>query len=108
MAFASGIHEMLCQSHTGTIRVFPAIPASWENVSFEKLRAVGAFLVSARLENGKVSQITVKSEKGGTLRLMKPTDEAYKEIGGKILNEADGIWIIEMKSGETLKLIPMI
>ena len=46
-AFASGIHEMLLQSHTGIVRIFPAIPASWEDVSFSTLRTEGAFLVSA-------------------------------------------------------------
>ena len=40
-AFAAGIHEMLLQSHTGVIRVFPAVPESWKNVSFNNLRAMG-------------------------------------------------------------------
>lgn len=77
-AFAAGIHEMLLQSHTGTIKVFPAIPAAWNNVSFDELRAVGAFLVSAKKENGKVVEFTVYSEKGGHLAVESPID-------GKIL-----------------------
>lgn len=105
MAFASGIHEMLMQSHTGTIRLFPAIPASWKNVSFENLRAVGAFLVSAKMKDGKVSQIIVESEKGGMLRLAKPAEGHYRETGGNILNETDGIWMVEMKPGETIKIV---
>jgi len=105
MAFASGIHEMLMQSHTGIIRLFPAIPASWDNVSFERLRAVGAFLVSAKIENRTLSQITVESEKGGMLRLLKPNGGAYTETGGKLLNESNGIWMIEMKPGESITLI---
>ena len=105
MGFASGIHEMLIQSHTGIIRIFPAIPASWDNVSFEKLRAVGAFLVSARKENGKVTQIIVMSEKGGKMRLAKPSEDIYMESGGKILNETNGIWTVEMKPGEVLNLV---
>ncbi|MCL2117750.1 MAG: glycoside hydrolase family 95 protein [Planctomycetaceae bacterium] len=105
MAFASGIHEMLIQSHTGTIRVFPAVPASWDNVSFEKLRAVGAFLVSARMENRNVSLLTVESEKGGTLRLMKPSSGHYVEASGKTLNETDGVWTVEMEPGEVLMLV---
>ena len=105
MAFASGIHEMLMQSHTGTIHLFPAIPASWKNVSFEKLRAVGAFLVSARMENGKPTHITIKSEKGGTLRLAKPAEGNFRETGGKIMTETNGIWTVEMKNGEILELV---
>lgn len=104
MAFASGIHEMLMQGHTGTIRLFPAIPASWKNVSFENLRASGAFLVSARMTDGKVSHITIESEKGGLLRLAKPADGKYKGSGGKTLRDAQGILTAEMKPGEVLKL----
>ena len=104
MAFASGIHEMLIQSHTGIIRLFPAIPASWKEVSFDNLRTVGAFLVSAQMENGKVSHITVKSEKGGTLRLAKPSGDHYKVTGGKILNETNGIWTVEMAPGEVITI----
>ncbi len=105
MAFASGIHEMLMQSHTGTIYLFPAIPASWKNVSFDKLRAVGAFLVSAQIENEKISQIVVESEKGGILRLKKPADGKYRETGGRNLHETGSIWEIEMKPGESICLV---
>ncbi|MCM0718751.1 glycoside hydrolase family 95 protein [Parabacteroides sp. W1-Q-101] len=72
MAFAAGVQEMLLQSHTGTIRVFPAIPNSWKDVSFDKLRAMGAFLVSADRVGGKLSCLKIVSEKGGILRLDNP------------------------------------
>ena len=38
-ACASGIQEMLLQSQNDIIRVFPAVPASWKNISFHNLRA---------------------------------------------------------------------
>lgn len=71
-AFASGIQEMLLQSHTGIIRVFPAIPESWKDVSFENLRAMGAFLISAKKENGKLTHVRIRSEKGGVLKIHLP------------------------------------
>ena len=71
-ACAAAIQEMLLQSHTGVIKVFPALPTSWKEVSFRNLRAVGAFLVSASYSNGKVVSITVTSEKGGRMRLDNP------------------------------------
>ena len=87
-AFASGIQEMLLQSHTGIVRIFPAIPVSWNDVSFHNLRTYGAFLISAQKKNGKISQVTVFSEKGGVLRMDYPfgnypftvegTDKAYE------------------------------
>ena len=77
-AFAAGIQEMLLQSHTGTIRVFPAIPSSWKDVSFKDLRAIGAFLVTAQMKDGKVVKLKVYSEKGGLLKIISP-------INGKLL-----------------------
>ena len=81
-AFAAGIQEMLLQSHTGVISVFPAIPASWKNVSFEKLRARGAFLVSARLQDGHVKEISVLSERGGRFRLRSPFEGGRFSVEG--------------------------
>ncbi len=68
-AFASGIQEMLLQSHAGIIRLFPAIPSSWKNASFNKLRAQGAFLVSAQKSDGRAKEVRILSEKGGRLRI---------------------------------------
>ncbi|MQY78292.1 MAG: hypothetical protein GH151_03735 [Bacteroidetes bacterium] len=81
-AFAAGIQEMLLQSHTGIIYIFPAIPKSWEDVSFEKLRAEGAFLVSAKKTNGKLDEVIIMSEAGGTLKLANPFGEDFFEIAG--------------------------
>lgn len=71
-AFAAGIQEMLIQSHTGVIRLFPAIPAGWKNISFTTLRTEGAFLVSAKIENGEIGSVKILSEKGGVLKIMNP------------------------------------
>lgn len=71
-AFASGIQEMLMQSHTGIIRIFPAVPASWQDISFQDLRAMGAFLVSAEQKGGKVQQISIYPKQGGTCRIALP------------------------------------
>lgn len=73
-AYASGLQEMLLQSQTGVIEVFPAIPSDWKDISFNHLRARGAFLVSAELKDGKVVSLNVYSEKGGTLRIVSPLD----------------------------------
>ena len=68
-AFASGIQEMLLQSHRGMIEVFPAIPAEWKDVSFEKLRAEGAVLASATMKDGLITRISLIAEKGGNVYL---------------------------------------
>ena len=82
-AFASGIQEMLLQSHTGIIHVFPAIPQEWNDVSFGNLRAMGAFLVSAERRAGRVVKLKVRSEKGGVLRIASPVNGQVLEYSTK-------------------------
>ncbi|MCF6286267.1 MAG: hypothetical protein L3K26_13920, partial [Candidatus Hydrogenedentes bacterium] len=68
-AYASGLQEMLLQSHTGVIEVFPAIPDSWKDVAFSTLRAEGAFLVSAERDASGEQQVRIVAEKAGTCRV---------------------------------------
>ena len=102
-AFAAGIQEMLLQSHTGVIRIFPAIPKEWKDVSFESLRAMGAFLVSARMEGGEINRVRIYSEKGGMLKIARPgtlkPNKNYTLSGTDILN-------IDTQAGEWIELNP--
>lgn len=105
-AFASGIQEMLLQSHTGIVRVFPAIPADWSDVSFDNLRAMGAFLVSAEKRDGKIVKLRVYPEQGGTLRIAFPAGDSKISITG---NEGDvteeaGIYTIETRKGQWIDI----
>jgi len=65
----AGVVEMLLQSHEGYIDVLPALPKAWNTGSFDGLIARGNFVVSARWQDGKVSEITVLSRRGGECRL---------------------------------------
>lgn len=71
-AAAAGVQEMLLQSHGGKIRVFPAIPQPWKDVSFTTLRTEGAFLVSAKRSSGATREVELVGEKGGPCRLISP------------------------------------
>lgn len=85
-AFASALQEMLMQSHTGVIRIFPAIPSDWSDVSFNSLRAMGGVLVSATRKDGRVAGVQILSEHGGPVTL---------EADGKTLtiDAPAGCWI---------------
>lgn len=102
-AFASAIQEMLIQSHSGVVHVFPAIPESWETLSFDQLRAEGAFLISAKKEKGLMKSIQIHSEKGGFIKLKNPfinqsfTCDTPYVIKGDIL-------IILTKEGQEINL----
>jgi alpha-L-fucosidase 2 len=71
-AYTAALNEMLLQSWGGRIRVFPAIPDEWRDVSFRDLRAEGAFLVSAERRRGVATRLSILSEKGGTVRVVWP------------------------------------
>jgi hypothetical protein len=67
------VDSMFMQSVSGTIRIFG--DADWptaRNASFTRLRAKGAFLVSAAISGGTVSPVTLTSTAGGTVRLKNP------------------------------------
>ncbi|OGD12358.1 MAG: hypothetical protein A2W20_00010 [Candidatus Aminicenantes bacterium RBG_16_66_30] len=106
-AFAAGIQEMLLQSHTGVVRVFPAVPAAWKDISFDSLRTYGAFLVSAKKKAGKVTEVRVRSEIGGKLRLENPFPGGTYETSGGALGSVritDGVIEAELRPGESLLL----
>lgn len=73
-AAAQAVHEMLMQSWGGLVRLFPAVPDSWRDISFDRQRAEGGFAVSARRVGGKVTSVRVESSQTGTLRLQDPFD----------------------------------
>ena len=102
-AFASGIQEMLIQSHSGIIHVFPAIPKSWSALSFSTLRAEGAFLVSAKKENGKTTNVYIIAEKGGVLKLKNPFNISKIKINSEYTIK-DGIIIINTTIGQEINI----
>ena len=89
-AFASGLQEMLLQSYAGFIEVMPAVPAEWKDVSFDQLRAEGAYLVSARKAGGQVREIKIRAEQGGRAKLKLP----FKA------------WSVPSQKGATAKELP--
>lgn len=71
-AIPSTVNEMLLQSYEGVLRLFPV----WDRnryASFRGLRANGAFIVDASLNNGVITA-TVTSECDQLLRLEYPGD----------------------------------
>lgn len=104
-AFAAGVQDMLIQSHTGVVRIFPAIPADWKDVRFQHLRTQGAFLVSAEKQEGLPVSVTVKSEKGGVFKLHNPFGNHDFNVDGADFALDSGIIKINMEAGQAVKLI---
>ncbi|MBT4411958.1 MAG: hypothetical protein HOC82_19135, partial [Bacteroidetes bacterium] len=89
-AFASGIQEMLLQSHTDVIRIFPAIPKDWSDISFSSFRTEGGYLVSAELANGELSEVLIKATVDGLLKISLGSSDKFIEK--------------EMSKGDEIKL----
>ncbi|MFI1356517.1 glycosyl hydrolase family 95 catalytic domain-containing protein [Streptomyces sp. NPDC020898] len=64
LSAAQSLHDMVCQSWGGTIRVFPALPAAWADLTVHNFRTQGAFLLSAVREGGVTRWVRLVSEAG--------------------------------------------
>ncbi|MGW0584361.1 glycosyl hydrolase family 95 catalytic domain-containing protein, partial [Streptomyces sp. NPDC002920] len=69
LSASQSLHDMFCQSWGGVIRVFPAVPDAWADVTLHDFRTQGAFLVSAVREAGKTRFIRIRSLAGEPLKL---------------------------------------
>ncbi|MFB6962512.1 glycoside hydrolase family 95-like protein [Streptomyces sp. NPDC056309] len=64
LSAAQSLHDMVCQSWGGVIRVFPALPAAWRELTVHDFRTQGAFLLSAVREAGATRWVRLVSEAG--------------------------------------------
>ena len=53
MVFAHDIQQMLMYSSGNTVRIFPALPSDWTNVSFDGMICANGVVVSATLDGNK-------------------------------------------------------
>lgn len=109
---ATAIMEILIQSWSGCIRVFPSIPEFWKDAYFHKLRAEGAFLVTSRLKNRMVEYVIVESEAGRNCEVVNPFREnevslidlktgVEKVLTGRVLKfetEKKGVYLLKPSS----------
>ncbi len=73
------ISEMLLQSHTGVLRLFPAAPLTG-HFAFHSLRARGAMLVSSEFREGVVPYVLIQSLSGGPCRLANPFGDTVVRV----------------------------
>ncbi|MER7172357.1 glycosyl hydrolase family 95 catalytic domain-containing protein [Streptomyces mesophilus] len=64
LSAAQSVHDMVCQSWGEVIRVFPALPAAWRDLTVHDFRTQGAFLLSAVREDGATRWVRLRSEAG--------------------------------------------
>jgi len=102
------INDLLLQSHGGVMRFFPVWDATALGAaSFTTLRAYGAFLVSASVdEDGLVSPVALSSEVGGDVVFESPWagGAAPKVVDGSgaavpVVAVSAGVWSFATDAG---------
>jgi hypothetical protein len=100
------ILDMMIQSWDAVIRVFPAMPTKWKEANFYQLATEGAFLISAKRENGQTSFIHIKSLAGEHCKIQSDLYGHAKLIGPKstVMVEKNGLIEFDLKKGEEVIL----
>lgn len=102
-AAAQAVHEMLLQSWGGRVRVFPAVPAEWADVSIANLRAEGGFSVSAERLGRRTRWVVVRASVDQLLRLKNPF-EGRNFVSSRPVEQSGDEIRCKLLAGETLEL----
>ncbi|GAB6010675.1 glycosyl hydrolase family 95 catalytic domain-containing protein [Viscerimonas tarda] len=104
---ARALLDMAFQSWGGKIRVFPAIPTTWNDFAFDNLRAEGAFDVSAVRKDRLTQFVRIYSHAGepcvlecrfaGDIRQKGKRIHAIKKL-------SNNVYEIDLKAGEEIIL----
>jgi alpha-L-fucosidase 2 len=113
MLAAAAVHEMLLQSWSSTpgqrdtevIRIFPATPWRWHEVSFDDLRAEGGHKVSARRENNATTWLRVVAGREGPVRIRDNFGGRAPRWNRAGVTRAGENLVISLKSGESIEAV---
>jgi alpha-L-fucosidase 2 len=111
LAGAAALQEVLLQSWSmepwGTdIRVFPAVPASWPDVTIHRLLAEGALEVSAARRGGQTRFVQIKILAGAPCRVWTGLAEPVVASGARPFTAKTeaGLTVVDLRQGETVLL----
>ncbi|QUL56476.1 hypothetical protein KDC22_08265 [Paenibacillus tritici] len=105
-ALPAVINECLLQSYNGVLRFFPNWPEQ-QSAEFQRLRAVGGFLVSAAFQAGEVQWMEVFSEAGAPLSFYIPWEQGAECTGssGEVQVHTGPQGKMQTASGETIRIL---
>ena len=92
LSAATSMQELFLQDRGGTLRVFPAMPATWRDAAFDRLRADGAFLVSGVRRDGRTAWVRIESLAGQSCTVVVPgwSTAVVRGHGGPVASVTSG------------------
>src|SRR5437773_3675524 len=111
LSAATSIQDLFLQDWVGTLRVFPAMPAAWTEAAFDRLRADGAFLVSAVRHDGRTAWVRIESLAGQPCRLVvadwdTAVVRAHAGAAPRLTKRTSGDFVIDLRKGASVVLAP--
>ena len=109
MGAAAAVMEMLVHTRQEVVHVFPAVPETWAEASFEGLRTEGAFLVTAERAFGHTMLVRILSERGALLKLANPfapEDASRIHADGQSERLTGDVLELPTEPGEVIELRP--
>ena len=111
LSAATSIQDLFLQDWGGALRVFPAVPAAWTDAAFDRLRADGAFLVSAVRHEGRTAWVRIESLAGQPCRLVVPDWDwavvrAHSGPAPRVTKGPPGDYVLELRTGASVVLAP--
>lgn len=103
---AKSLQDMLLQSWGDRIRIFPAVPAEWKEVTFHDLRSEGAFLISAARQGGHTRWVRIKSLAGAPCKV-RPSFEGSFSVSSPALKMREvepGLFELGLAKGQEVIL----
>lgn len=97
----TAIHAMLLRVEDGVVQLFPGVPPSWREVSFENLRLPGGHWISARRTAGVTSEVTIYASSKTELAVADPFPGALAFWNGGLANK-DGVLRATLERGQKL------
>ncbi|WP_099223795.1 discoidin domain-containing protein [Listeria costaricensis] len=96
---------MVANSQNGIVKLFPVWPEN-TNGEFKRIRAKGAFLISAQMKDNTVANVTITSEKGEKMKLVNPwgeSDVTVRDQNNQVIKTSQGKTANSLQKGTDKK-----
>ncbi|WP_028611523.1 glycoside hydrolase family 95-like protein [Paenibacillus harenae] len=94
----AGIAEMLPQSHSGEIRLLPALPAAWPTAFVSGLRARGGFEVDMAWKDGHIAEAELRAARDALCSIRVSSAIRVTRADGSVLAQSDGVSVVKFQA----------